>query len=482
MLFSEPIFLFLFLPTLIIFNGLLPPRFQNVLLASASILFYAWDRPAHSFILLGSIAYNYIIGLGISQMANHRRWLLALGIAGNLAILAWFKYAGFLVENYNWLAQFVGWATANLAEPRLPLGISFFTFQAVSYLVDVYRQRTPAQTNLLDLALYIALFPQLIAGPIVRYGEFAWQIGKRRLTSRGFVLGVRRFVIGLSKKLLIANTLAVPADAIFELPPSDLSLAIAWLGLICYTLQIYFDFSGYSDMAIGLGRMFGFRLPENFSHPYIARSMTEFWRRWHLSLSRWFRDYLYVPLGGNRLSPNRTYLNLGIVFLLCGLWHGASWTFILWGLAHGSMLVLERMGLGKRLQRLPQFVQWTYMILFVMIGWVLFRSASFAEAIGYLIALGGMSPGSMNYLEIGDYLSPSVGITIAIGAGLSWPLRLQVRQALIRFIRANNDRETRLLRLNWTHYGRDAATLALFSLCCIWIAASTYVPFLYFRF
>lgn len=481
MLFSEPIFLFLFLPLLIVANSLLPLRFQNALLAVASILFYAWDEPAHSFILLGSIVFNFTVGLGVDRASNKRKFLLAVGVAGNLGVLAWFKYAGFFVENYNWAAQVAGFTATDLAAPRLPLGISFFTFQALSYLVDVYRGRTPAQTNLIDLALYIALFPQLIAGPIVRYGEFAWQIAKRRLNNRGFALGTRRFIIGLAKKVLIANTLAVPADSIFNLPASDLTAAIAWLGIICYTLQIYFDFSGYSDMAIGLGRMFGFKLPENFNHPYVATSISEFWRRWHLSLSRWFRDYLYIPLGGNRLSANRTYLNLAVVFLLCGLWHGASWTFVLWGLAHGSLLVLERMGLSRPAS-LPPAVGWGITMLLVMFTWVLFRSPTFAHAIGYLLALFGLAPGAINYHELTDYLSPSVGITIALAAVLSCPLHRHLRRQLIVFIRSADNRADRWRRLLWTHHGRDAAVICLFAVCCIWIAASTYVPFLYFRF
>lgn len=484
MLFSEPIFLFLFLPFLLAGIPLCSHHHQNYLLAAASLLFYAWDEPSHALILIGSITFNYGAGLVISKAAGalRRRTYLILGIMANLGVLAWFKYADFLVENLNLFFNLIGLSALAAPASSLPLGISFFTFQAISYLFDVFRRRTPAQTNLIDLTLYVALFPQLIAGPIVRYGEFAWQILNRRITRRGTTIGIRRFVRGLAKKLLIANTLAVPADAIFALAPSDLTAPIAWLGVLCYTLQIYFDFSGYSDMAIGLGRMFGFKIPENFRHPYTATSITGFWRRWHMSLSRWFRDYLYIPLGGNRTSPNRTYLNLTIVFLFCGLWHGASWTFVLWGMVHGAALIFERMGLGATLARSPRLIGWIYTMLLIVISWVLFRSPSIAHAIGYLIGMAGFAPGSTVYVEFGDYFRPSVALAIALGCLFATPFREWCRAQVGRFIRSATDRPTGWTRLRWTHHAMDTACLVLLLTCCVWVAASTYVPFLYFRF
>ena len=293
-----------------------------------------------------------------------------------------FKYADFLVGNLNALLGPLRLAPLSLPGIALPIGISFFTFQALSYVIDVYRREVPVQRNPFDLGLYIALFPQLIAGPIVRYHDVARQLVERVVTRQGFAYGVERFVVGLGKKVLIANTLAVQADLIFAIPADQLTAPVAWFGLVCYTLQIYFDFSGYSDMAIGLGYMFGFRFLENFSHPYVAQSITEFWRRWHISLSTWFRDYLYVPLGGNRGSALRTYRNLVLVFFLCGLWHGASWSFVVWGLLHGFLLVIERMGLGRLMARWPRALRHAWTLFFVMIAWVFFRADSLPQARG----------------------------------------------------------------------------------------------------
>ena len=338
MVFSAPIFLFLFLPIVLALYFVTPSRMRNPLLLGASLVFYGWGEPRFVAVMLASALVNYGFALAIGA-GTRRRLLLSLAITVNLGLLAVYKYSDFAVANVNTL---LGWTGVPLlARPGLilPLGISFFTFHAVSYLMDVYRGRVPAQRNPLDVALYIALFPQLIAGPIVRYATIAPEIARRRTTWDGLVWGIRRFVVGLGKKVLIANTLARPADAVFGLPPSEMSAGLAWLGVACYALQIYFDFSGYSDMAIGLARIFGFPFPENFRYPYVSRSLTEFWRRWHISLSTWFRDYLYVPLGGNRRGPARVYLNLVVVFVFCGLWHGASWTFLVWGLFHGVFLV-----------------------------------------------------------------------------------------------------------------------------------------------
>jgi alginate O-acetyltransferase complex protein AlgI len=351
MLFTEPVFWFLFLPLLLSLHFLVVRPQRNLLLLLASLLFYAWGERSFVFVMLASIAFNYVVGLWIDTRrgvrSRERRWPLAVGVAGNLLLLAAYKYANVLADQLSAVFVALGLPGLELEPIHLPIGISFFTFQGMSYVIDIHRGETPVQRHPLRLALYISMFPQLIAGPIVRYGRIATQLVERTIDRRGFADGVRRFTVGLGKKVLIANSVALPADTIFALPPDQLTTAAAWLGIVCYTLQIYFDFSGYSDMAIGLGRMFGFRFPENFNYPYVAESVTEFWRRWHMTLSNWFRDYLYLPLGGNRLGRVRLAANLFTVFFLCGLWHGASWTFVVWGLYHGVLLSLERRRVGR---------------------------------------------------------------------------------------------------------------------------------------
>ncbi len=481
MAFSEPVFLFLFLPLLLLFYPLLPIRVRNAALAFASILFYAWDEPANTLLLLASIGINYGFGLSLNRYGG--RWmhppLLWLGVGANLCLLGWFKYAGWLLSELNpWLAHF-GLRTIVSPNPELPIGISFFTFQAISYLFDVSRGTCEVQRRLTDLALYISLFPQLVAGPIVRYSQIARQLTERTLSRRKTVLGIRRFVIGLGKKVIVADTLAIPADAIFALPVEDLTIPVAWLGVTCYAFQIYFDFSGYSDMAIGLGRMFGFKIPENFRYPYLARSITDFWRRWHLTLSRWFRDYLYIPLGGNRSSGNRTYFNLTVVFLLCGLWHGANWTFILWGIFHGALLVLERIFKGICV---PVVFGRILTIALVLIGWVLFRSQNVSDAIAYVLAMFGVGFGSHNYVETADYLTPEVAVVwllAAIGSGALLPW---IRSRACAIVISRPERSTRINRLKHWHASADLTCICLFVVSCFRIAASTYVPFLYFRF
>ena len=349
MVFSEPAFLFWFLPLLLGAYFLCPRAGRNALLLAASLIFYAWGEGGFVLVMLASIGMNYAFGLLIERRVSTHKTCAALwlGIIANLLLLAAYKYTGFVSSNLCGLLRWWGVDTADPLPVHLPIGISFFTFQAMSYLVDVHRRQVPAQRNPLHVALYISMFPQLIAGPIVRYRDIARQIVDRAVTRQGFASGIRRFAIGLGKKVIIANSLAWPADQIFTIPNHELTTAVAWWGVTCYTLQIYFDFSGYSDMAVGLGRMFGFEFMENFNYPYIARSMTDFWRRWHISLSTWFRDYLYIPLGGNRRGRARTLVNLALVFFLCGLWHGASWTFAIWGLYHGLFLILERRGGGN---------------------------------------------------------------------------------------------------------------------------------------
>jgi alginate O-acetyltransferase complex protein AlgI len=485
MLFSSPVFLFLFLPLLLGAYFCAHPGLRNPLLLAASLLFYAWGEGPYLVILLCSIAFNY--GLGMWLDGHRRRWqarvAITLAVGGNLALLVSFKYANFLVNNLNPLLAALGLRQLDLAPVHLPLGISFFTFHALSYVIDIYRREVRALRNPVNFALYIAFFPQSIAGPIVRYADVAGQILGRVVSLEGFAEGVRRFVIGLGKKMLVANTAATAADAVFGLPEQHLTAKLAWLGVICYTVQIYFDFSGYSDMAIGLARMFGFRFRENFEHPYVAQSITEFWRRWHISLSSWFRDYLYIPLGGNRRGRLRLYFNLVTVFFLCGLWHGASWCFLVWGLFHGAFLVLERTAVGALLDRAVSPLRHAYTLVVVMAGWVFFRSESLAHAGAVLAAMAGQGHGDgiRYYPEL--YLNRALILALAVGVVGAMP----VVPSLARF-------KDRLLALGrgqplWQgpvqalfSSAELAAYLLLLAASSAQLAAGTYNPFIYFRF
>ena len=391
MVFSSTIFLFFFLPLTLLAYFVVGPRGRNAILLAASLLFYAWGETVYLLVMLFSIAANYLFGLLIDrarERGSRGGTAFALAVATNLGLLGFFKYANFFVDNLNQVLPVLGLAPMDIGRVHLPIGISFFTFQALSYIIDLYRNETTVQRSLLNFALYKALFPQLIAGPIVRYRDVAREIEQRTVSLDDFAGGVQRFIIGLGKKVLIANVMGRAADTIFATPAETLPATLAWTGAIAFMLQIYFDFSGYSDMAIGLGRMFGFHFLENFNYPYIARSIREFWRRWHISLSTWFRDYLYIPLGGNRHGAARTGANLLLVFLLCGLWHGASWTFLIWGVYHGIFLVLERVPAVRRLlDRLPAPLQHAYVLLVVLVGWVFFRADTFAHALAYLQAM-----------------------------------------------------------------------------------------------
>lgn len=390
MVFSSTIFLFLFLPLVLCAYFLAGHRVRNLVLLTASLFFYAWGENIYVLLMLASILINYVFGLLIDRARRRGRrgkkavsWAIAL----NLAFLGFFKYGNFLVDNLNRILSWLHIQPVTVAPIHLPIGISFFTFQAMSYVIDLYRDEVKVEKNPINIALYISLFPQLIAGPIVRYHDIASRIRQRVTTTTDLTIGIRRFIIGLGKKVLVANVLGRTADYLFTIPASQLPLGLAWIGALAYSLQIYYDFSGYSDMAIGLGRMFGFHFLENFNYPYISRSIREFWRRWHISLSTWFRDYLYIPLGGSRGSTARTYFNLITVFFLCGLWHGASWTFVVWGLFHGFFLILERTAVGNMLKKLPSVLRYGYAMLVVVIGWVLFRADNFAYALGYIQAM-----------------------------------------------------------------------------------------------
>ena len=480
MLFTEPTFLFLFLPVLLAlyFVTRVHARYANWLLLVASVIFYAKGGGAFTWLMLGSIAFNYVMAIGVDRALRvsrqRARSVLATAITANLVVLAWFKYANFLADNASRLAITFGEHPIALSHVVLPIGISFYTFHAISYVVDVYRGHATAQKSPVHAALYLLLFPQLIAGPIIRYKDIASQLARRVVTLDDFVYGVRRFILGLGKKVLIANIVAVPADGIFALPASQLIGPYAWAGIVCYTLQIYFDFSGYSDMAIGLGRMFGFTFPENFRWPYIADSVQEFWRRWHMSLSSWFRDYLYVPLGGNRVAAWKTYRNLVTVFFLCGLWHGASWNFVVWGLFHGAFLVVERLGLGTVLARLPRSVRHVYLLVVVMVGWVFFRAPNLPSALTYLQTLFGFGHGEMPALRLSWYLTREVRIAMLAGIIGAMPL--------VPTLRIWTDRVAHQWQRVAAETTGTVALLAIFLAALLQVAARTYNPFIYFRF
>ena len=377
MLFSSTIFLSIFLPGLICVYFTIKKELQNYVLLLFSLVFYAWGEPRYLSIMIIVILINYLSAILISYTKN-KRVILILSIFINLSILIYFKYFNFIIENINKL-KLNPLPTLNII---MPIGISFFIFQAISYVFDVYKNEVPVQKNIYKLALYVSFFPQLIAGPIVKYHEVQKEIENRETNLENFYLGLFRFIIGLSKKVLIANTLGEVADKVFLTDILMIDYKITWIGAICYSLQLYFDFSGYSDMAIGLGRIFGFYFLENFNYPYISRSITEFWRRWHISLGTWFKEYLYIPLGGNRKSSRRTYLNLLLVFIVTGLWHGASWTFVIWGLWHGIFIILERkIKIENYNKKYQIIIRNIYTILIVIIGWVFFRSENLNKSI-----------------------------------------------------------------------------------------------------
>ena len=480
MVFSSPIFLFLFLPVVLLLHGLAPQRARNSVLLAASLFFYAWGETVFVLVMLFSIAANYIAGRVIAQQSPgaSRRVCLGIAVGLNLGLLLAFKYSHFLAENYSLLASSMGFAGLELEPLHLPLGISFFTFQALSYIIDVYRGSIRAERSPLTLGLYISLFPQLVAGPIVRYPQIREALRSRSLSQGEFAEGAQRFTLGLGKKMLIANTLAVPVDTIFALPAEGLGASLAWFGIVCYALQIYFDFSGYSDMAIGLGRMLGFPFPENFNYPYVARSLSDFWRRWHISLSTWFRDYLYIPLGGNRGSAKATYRNLILVFLLCGLWHGASWNFAIWGLFHGSFLVIERIGWGAVLERLPSPLRHIYTLGVVLIAWVFFRAETLGQALAYLGALlgSGVETGEGQYLV--DFVSIVVGVALLAGmlGATPWWRNLEAR------MRSWEDDGRLALGTSLPGVLRPLATVVVFIASAMHLATQTFNPFIYFRF
>lgn len=465
MVFSSAVFLFAFLPVVFILHTVIRnTTARNVLLIVASLIFYAWGEPVYVVLLLASILINYLLG----RFVWGRKPVLVAAVIVNLAFLIVFKYAGFIVQSINAI-PFI-----SLKEPKIsmPIGISFYTFQAMSYVIDTYRDERKRPGSFLDVMLYVCLFPQLVAGPIVKYNSVREQLQDRQVSAEGVASGIQRFIVGLSKKMLIANVMAVAVDRMFALDMAQLDMASAWVGAVCYMLQIYFDFSGYSDMAVGMGKMFGFSFPENFDYPYTACSIRQFWKKWHISLTSWFREYLYFPLGGNRKGRARTLFNRFFVFLCTGIWHGADWTFVVWGIYHGVLTMLETVlvkdkNAGKAADSAKPVIRvlgHIYTLLAVMIGFVIFRADSMSQAVHFIVSMfsfGATAVGTMTAVSV---MSPLFIITLIIAAVACTPvLRMLPKNAV-----------TRLLGMG--------LTIILYMLCIMEIAAGSYNPFIYFRF
>jgi alginate O-acetyltransferase complex protein AlgI len=479
MVFSSIIFIFYFLPVFL--AGYYLSGWRTAALLTGSVAFYVWGEGPYIFLLAALIVANYAgsRALAASDSKRRRRLLLTGLIALDLSVLAVFKYAGFLAHNLNLALPGAPLPEIHLA---LPLGISFFTFQLISYVADVYWDRTPAEPSLARFAAYILMFPHLIAGPIVRFVNIREELHADRRTTGRLGLGLQYFIVGLCQKVLVANAVAPLADHAFGLDPQALDAATAWLGALAYTLQIYFDFGGYSNMAIGLAFMLGFTFPKNFDHPYASRSITEFWRRWHISLSSWFRDYVYIPLGGNRQGAARTVRNLLVVFLLTGLWHGAAWNFVVWGLFHGAFLLVERFGLGRLLARLPRPVSTAYAVLAVMFGWVLFRGESLGHAVAYWWAM--VDPARFTGLPADAWRLLDAQALAAIAAGIvfSFPtLPWALEKARVRRLGPAHTLESRL-DTQGVHVLSTPVLLAGLVVSVAMLAGSSLNPFLYFRF
>lgn len=468
MLFSSIVFLFTFLPAVMILYYLLPVRFRNVILLLASLVFYAWGEPVYLFLMLLSILFNYFSGLDIARNLQDKRAAkrsLVFNLIINLAVLGFFKYEGFVLDTLNGILP----VHISYHALPLPIGISFYTFQILSYIIDVYRGNVKVQTNLPNFALYVTMFPQLIAGPIVQYADVDEQLASREISRTKFGEGSMYFIRGLAKKVLLANTSGMIFTEVSGLAKDNIAVMTAWLGAFAYMFQIYFDFSGYSDMAIGLGKMFGFEFNMNFNYPYVSKSITEFWRRWHISLSSWFRDYVYIPLGGNRVSKIKHIRNLLIVWFLTGLWHGAAWNFVAWGLYYGVILIIEKYLLSPVLDRLPDVVRHIYSIVLVVIGWVLFFSSSFGQAADYIRVMFGAGAHGFADRESMYLLTSNL---------ILWLILIFGSTPLVHF------RYEHMLRSKkWnTTIINSVVYAALFIVCITYLVTETYNPFLYFRF
>lgn len=470
MLFSSLTFLFGFLPILLILYFIIKNRkYKNIILLIFSLIFYAWGEPKYIFLMLLTILIVYVFGILIDKFDKENKKILKkisliICIILVLGSLIFFKYSNFLIENVNLAFK----TKIKLLNIVMPIGISFYTFQILSYIIDLYNKKIKLQKNYFSLALYVSLFSQLIAGPIVRYETVEEEIDNRKETKEDVIDGIKRFIIGLSKKIIIANQMALLADLVFNKHNGTFGTTIIWLGTLAYTLQIYFDFSGYSDMAIGLGRVFGFHFLENFDYPYISKSVTEFWRRWHISLSTWFRDYVYIPLGGNRVNKFKWIRNIILVWLLTGLWHGAAWNFIIWGIYYGLLLLFEKLFFDRILKKLPTIITWLYTFIIVMIGWMIFRSNSLNELLLFIKTMFVYK--QTDWLTIlADNLSTFNALIFVLPAFiLSFPIFKKIEAKYF-------DKTIYIILTN-------ILLLMLFIMCIVYLTSSSYNPFIYFRF
>ncbi len=449
-----------------------PTKLKNLVIVLASILFYSWGGPKYIFIIFASILLDFFFAMLIYRSTNHKKLFMIIALSINLGLLAYFKYFNFFLDNINTVLVGEKLGAISFMRVALPIGISFFTFHEMSYIIDVYRGVKPPMKNIVDYSLYILFFPQLIAGPIIRFNEISDQIIDRKdqETIDNKLAGFFRFIIGLAKKVLIANVIGLEADKIFAIDLNMLNTPLAWIGVLAYSFQIYFDFSGYSDMAIGIARMLGFVFPENFNNPYIAQSITEFWKRWHMTLSRWMRDYLYIGLGGNRVGKSRLYLNLWIVFLLSGLWHGAAWNFVIWGTYHGMFLIADRIFLSKLLTKIGKYPSIIITFLFVLIGWVFFRVENISQAFAFI---GKMF--SFNFKEANLNLDNRFYFILMLAAALSF----------VRAFKPGKWLEERIYATKFSLTGTMGMTILcvlLFVLSVGCITSSGFNPFIYFRF
>ena len=477
MVFSNLTFVCLFLPIVLAAYFTAPQAARNLVLVAASVVFYVWGGRIAIVLIAVSVSANFALGQAIARAEPVRRHrLIGWSVAGNLLVLIVFKYTNFIIDNINSVLDTFWSVRIPDPEMPLPLGISFFTFHIISYLVDVYRGVAQAQRSAVAFTLYIINFPQLIAGPIIRYRPIAPQLGERVVSFDDIDTGVARFAAGLAKKLLIANPIGAVGDHLFATAPSDLPIWAVWLAVVCFSLQIYFDFSGYSDMAIGMARMFGFRFPENFNYPYSATSIKDFWRRWHMTLSAWFRDYVYVPLGGSRAGAWTTTRNLWIVFLLCGAWHGASWNFVVWGAWHGLFLSIERLRVIERtLLSAPRLLQNAYVLLTVMVGWVFFRSPTLELALDMLSRMFGLQAGAATMLPVSSHVAPPTMLLIALAALFSFPIWPQLREFARKIVVTSGEQVA---------YDITRAVFigAITVLCLATMTIDQNNPFIYFRF
>ncbi|HIR46805.1 MAG TPA: MBOAT family protein [Candidatus Caccousia avicola] len=475
MVFSSLIFLYQFFPLVLLLYFVVPKRFRtvrNLILLVFSLLFYSWGEPVAIWLMVGSIVLNYALGWLVQRFCDREerkkaRVVVAVSVAVNLLLLGIFKYAGFFLEN---VSAILG-REIPLLEIALPIGISFYTFQSLSYPVDIYRGEARAQKNLAAFGMYVSFFPQLIAGPIVQFHSIADQLTGRSESRDAFSQGISRFLQGLGKKVLLANSIGLVWEEISAMPAGDLPVLMAWLGIFAFAFQIYFDFSGYSDMAVGMGLMFGFHFPENFDHPYRSKSITEFWRRWHITLGSWFRDYVYIPLGGNRRGPAMQIRNIAIVWALTGIWHGASWNFLLWGVYFGILLILEKLFLLRMLEKLPSFFQHVYALFFILIGWVLFAFDDLSRGLSYLSALFGAGGTLLSNETVYLFYTNLILLVVLCIASAGIPKR--IREAFSRFSKRRPLPYALL---------RSVCAALLLLLSTAYLVDASYNPFLYFRF